>query len=55
MGVDENEVDKITLKSKLSVSNEGWIGLIGRLGPHLTRLGFLIETQCEVTASKDNK
>ncbi|DAC51518.1 MAG TPA: FAD-dependent oxidoreductase [Candidatus Poseidoniaceae archaeon] len=52
-GVDENEGRiKSVLKSKLSVSNEGWIGLIGRLGAALDEVGVLIETHCEVTAIK---
>ena len=50
-GVDENEGRlKSLLKSKLSVSNEGWIGLIGRLGAALDEVGVLIETHCEVTS-----
>ena len=43
---------KSVIKSKLSVSNEGWIGLIGRLGATLDEIGVLIETNCEVTSIK---
>ena len=48
-GISENAIRfKSLLKSKLSVSNEGWVGLIGRLGAALDEVGVLIETGCEV-------
>ncbi len=43
------------LKSKLCVSNEGWIGLIGRLAAALDEIGVLIETKSEVKSIKDKK
>lgn len=43
---------KSVIKSKLSASNEGWIGLIGRLSATLDEIGVLIETNCEVTSIK---
>ena len=50
-GVGENDSRiKALSKSKLSVSNEGWIGLIGRLGAALDEVGVLIETGCEVVS-----
>ena len=39
---------KSLLKNKLAVSNEGWIGLIGRLSAALDEIGVLIETNSEV-------
>lgn len=55
-GISENESRlKSVLKSKLSVSTEGWIGLIGRLGAALDEVGVLIETGCEVVSLLDNK
>lgn len=50
-GIEDNDhrINSV-IKSKLSVSNEGWIGLIGRLGAALDEIGVLIETQCEVTS-----
>ena len=48
-GIEDNEyrVNSV-VKSRLCVSNEGWIGLIGRLGAALDEVGVLIETRCEV-------
>ncbi|MEC7178113.1 MAG: FAD-dependent oxidoreductase [Candidatus Thermoplasmatota archaeon] len=55
-GISENDSRlKSLLKSKLSVSTEGWIGLIGRLGAALDEVGVLIETGCEVISLLDNK
>ena len=44
-GIEDNEyrVNSV-VKSRLCVSNEGWIGLIGRLGAALDEVGVLIET-----------
>ena len=47
--------DKSLRKGKLCVSNEGWIGLVGRLGAALDEIGVLIETNCDVTAINKNK
>ena len=49
-----NRIKSVT-KSRLSVSNEGWIGLIGRLGAALDEIGVLIETNCEVSSIKDQE
>ena len=55
-GISENESRlKSLLKSKLSVSTEGWIGLICRLGAALDEVGVLIETGYEVVSLLDNK
>ena len=42
-------------KNKLCVSNEGWVGLIGRLSAALDEIGVLIETKSEVTTIKDKQ
>ena len=47
--------NKSLRKGKLCVSNEGWIGLVGRLGAALDEIGVLIETNCDVTAINKNK
>jgi len=47
--------DKSLRKGKLCVSNEGWIGLVGRLGAALDEIGVLIETNCNVAAINKNK
>ncbi|MBK71690.1 MAG: hypothetical protein CMB43_04610 [Euryarchaeota archaeon] len=50
-GIDYNDYRiKSVVKSRLCASNEGWIGLIGRLGAALDEVGVLIETRCEVKA-----
>ena len=50
-GVDNNLPRiKSLSKSKFCVSNEGWIGLIGRLAAALDEIGVLIETSCEVAS-----
>lgn len=55
-GIEENEQRlKSLLKSKFSVSNEGWIGLIGRLGAALDEVGVLVETGCEVVSVNGGK
>ena len=55
-GIGENDYRiKALSKSKLSVSNEGWIGLIGRLGAALDEVGVLIETGCEVVSVQGQK
>ena len=45
---------KSLLKNKLAVSNEGWIGLIGRLSAALDEIGVLIETNSEVAEITGN-
>ena len=55
-GIGESDYRiKALSKSKLSVSNEGWIGLIGRLGAALDEVGVLIETGCEVVSVQGQK
>ena len=55
-GVDNNLPRiKSLSKSKFCVSNEGWIGLIGRLAAALDEIGVLIETTCEVTSLEGNQ
>ena len=44
---------KALLKSKLLVSNEGWIGLVGRLAAALDEIGVLIECGMEVDSIHD--
>ena len=45
--------NKALLKSKLLVSNEGWIGLVGRLAAALDEIGVLIECGMEVDSIHD--
>lgn len=45
--------NKALLKSRLLVSNEGWIGLIGRLAAALDEIGVLIECGMEVDSIHD--
>jgi len=47
--------NKSLRKGKLCISNEGWIGLVGRLGAALDEIGVLIETNCEVANINKNK
>ena len=55
-GIGENDSRlNSLLKSKLSVSNEGWIGLIGRLGAALDEVGVLIEMGCQVVSVQGQK
>ena len=39
----------------MCISNEGWVGLVGRLGAALDEIGVLIETKCEVATIDENK
>ncbi|RPG76622.1 MAG: NAD(P)/FAD-dependent oxidoreductase [Euryarchaeota archaeon TMED248] len=45
--------NKALLKSRLLVSNEGWIGLVGRLAAALDEIGVLIECGLEVESVHD--
>ena len=45
--------NKALLKSKLLVSNEGWIGLVGRLAAALDEIGVLVECGLEVDSVHD--
>ena len=55
-GIDDNDYRiRSVVKSRLCASNEGWIGLIGRLGAALDEVGVLIETRCEVKAIDDQQ
>ena len=54
-GRDNQKRSKSLRKGKLCISNEGWIGLVGRLGAALDEIGVLIETNCEIANIKKNK
>ena len=54
-GRDNEKRRKSLRKGKLCISNEGWIGLVGRLGAALDEIGVLIETNCEVANINKNK
>ena len=54
-GMDNEKRRKSLRKGKLCISNEGWIGLVGRLGAALDEIGVLIETNCEVANINKNK
>ena len=55
-GITDNKlrIDSL-VKAKFSVCNEGWIGLIGRLGAALDEVGVLIETGCEAMSLDGQK
>jgi phytoene dehydrogenase-like protein len=54
-GRDNQKRSKSLRKGKLCISNEGWIGLVGRLGAALDEIGVLIETNCEIANINKNK
>jgi protoporphyrinogen oxidase len=54
-GKQNQNRNKSLRKSKLCISNEGWIGLVGRLGAALDEIGVLIETNCDVATINKNK
>tara|TARA_B100000214_G_C23945452_1_gene617784 strand:+ start:434 stop:1612 length:1179 start_codon:yes stop_codon:yes gene_type:complete len=51
--IENHTRNKALLKSKLLVSNEGWIGLVGRLAAALDEIGVLIECGMEVDSIHD--
>lgn len=54
-GKHNQKRSKSLRKGKLCISNEGWVGLVGRLGAALDEIGVLIETKCEVATIDENK